>query len=129
MDNFRQFQSKKEDSHGDKDQNCHICALECDNKPKLPRILLVWNSVQNSSTLKVQSIQIVFDCLCHFLGFLGVSDGKESACNVGDPRLIPGLGRSSVEGNANPLQHSCLENPMDRGAWWATVYIITKSQT
>ena len=50
----------------------------------------------------------------------GGSDGKASACNVGDPGLIPGLGRSSGEGNGNPLQYSCLENPMDRGAWQAT---------
>ena len=46
----------------------------------------------------------------------GDSDGKASACNVGDPGSIPGLGRSPAEGNGNPLQHSCLENPMDRGA-------------
>ena len=59
----------------------------------------------------------------------GGSDGKESACSVGNLGLIPGLGRSSVGGTGNPLQHSCLENPMDRGAWRATVHIITKSQT
>ena len=46
----------------------------------------------------------------------GGSDGKISACNAGDPGLIPGLGRSPGEGNGNPLQHSCLENPMDGGA-------------
>ena len=51
------------------------------------------------------------------LGFPGGSDGKASACNVGDPGSIPGLGRSSGEGNGNPLQYSCLENPMDGGAW------------
>ena len=50
------------------------------------------------------------------LGFPGVSDGKASACNAGDPGLIPGSGRSPGEGNGNPLQHSCLENPMDGGA-------------
>ena len=50
------------------------------------------------------------------LGFPGSSDGKASAYNVGDPGLIPGLGRSPGEGNGNPLQHSCLENPMDRRA-------------
>ena len=55
--------------------------------------------------------------------------GKESACNVGDVGSIPGLGRSPGEGNGNPLQCSCLENPMDRGAWWATVHGVTKSQT
>ena len=62
-------------------------------------------------------------------GFSGGSDGKESACNVGDPGLIPGSGRSSGEGNGNPLQYSCLENPMDKGSWWVTVHGVTKSQT
>ena len=57
------------------------------------------------------------------------SDGNESACNEGDPGSIPGSGRSSGEGNGNPLPYSCLENPMDRGAWWATVHGLTKSQT
>ena len=55
----------------------------------------------------------------------GGSDGKESACNARDP----GLGRSRGEGNGNPLQYSCLENSMDRGAWQATVHGVTKSQT
>ena len=59
----------------------------------------------------------------------GGSDGKVSAYNVGDPGSIPGSGRSSGEGNGNPLQYSCLENPMDRGAWWATVHGVAKSQT
>ena len=49
--------------------------------------------------------------------------------NAGDAGLIPGLGRSPGVGNSNPLQYSCLENPMDRGAWWATVHRVTKSQT
>ena len=49
-------------------------------------------------------------------GFLGGSEVKASACNIGDPGLIPGSGRSLGEGNGNPLQHSCLENPMDGGA-------------
>ena len=55
------------------------------------------------------------------LGFPGGSDGKESACSAGYPGSIPGSGRSPGEGNSNPLQGSCLENSMDRGAWWATV--------
>ena len=54
-------------------------------------------------------------------------DGKVSAYNAGDLSLIPGLGRSPGEGNANPLQYSCLENPMDQGAWCATVHGVTKS--
>ena len=57
------------------------------------------------------------------------SDGKESACSAGDPGLIPGLGRSPGEGNGSPLQFSCLENAMDRGAWWATVPGVAKSPT
>ena len=61
--------------------------------------------------------------------FPGGSDGKESACNPGDPDSISGLGRSPGEGNGYPLQYSCLENPMDRGAWWATVHRVTKSNT
>ena len=52
-----------------------------------------------------------------------------SACNARDLGLIPGLGRSPEEGNGNPLQYSCLENPMDGGAWWATVHWVTKSGT
>ena len=61
--------------------------------------------------------------------FPGGSDGKASACNTGDSGLIPELGRSPGEGNGNPLQYSCLENPMDRGAWWATVHRVPKSWT
>ena len=56
------------------------------------------------------------------------SDGKASAYNAGDPGSIPGLGRSSGEGNGNPLQYSCLENPMDRGVLQATVQGVTKSR-
>ena len=50
------------------------------------------------------------------------SDNNESACNTRDPGSIPGSGRAPGEGNGNPLLYSCLENPMDRGTWWATVY-------
>ena len=62
------------------------------------------------------------------LGSPGGSDNKESACNAGDAGSIPGLGESPGEGNGNPLQYSCLDNSMDREAWWATVHGITKSQ-
>ena len=61
-----------------------------------------------------------------YQGFPGGSDGKESACNAGDQGSIPGLGRSPEEGNGNPLQHSCLENPMDRGACRATVHGVER---
>ena len=62
----------------------------------------------------------------HFPGDL---DGKESACNAGDPSSIPGSGRSQGEGNGNLFQYSCLENPIDRGALWATVHGVAKSWT
>ena len=62
-------------------------------------------------------------------GFPGGSDGKEYACNAGDLGLIAGLGRFPGEGNGYPLQYSCLENSMDRGAWRATVHGFPKSQT
>ena len=54
------------------------------------------------------------------------SDGKVSDCNAGDPGLIPGSGRSPAEGKGNPLQYSCLKNPMDRRAWWATAQGVAK---
>ena len=62
-------------------------------------------------------------------GFPAGSDGKASACNAGDLGSIPGLGRSPGEGNGTPLQYSCLENPMDGGAWWAKVHVVAKSWT
>ena len=61
-------------------------------------------------------------------GFCGGSEGKESTSNVGDLGSIPGLGRSPGGGHGNLLQDPCLENPMDRGAWWATVYRVAQSQ-
>ena len=61
--------------------------------------------------------------------FPGSLDGKASAYNAGDPGSIPGSGRSPGEGNGNPPQYSCLENPMDQGAWWAQVHGVAKSQT
>ena len=64
-----------------------------------------------------------------YLGFPGGSEVKASACNVGDLGSIPGSGRSPGEGNGNPLQYSCLENPMDGGAWRATVHGVAKSWT
>ena len=69
------------------------------------------------------------------MGFPGGSDGKESVCNArdagdaGDVGLIPGSGRSHGEGHGNPLQYSCLENPMGGGAWQATVHRVAKSWT
>ena len=61
------------------------------------------------------------------LGSPGGSDNKESACNAGDAGSIPGLGESPGEGNGNPLQYSCMDNSMDREAWWTTVHGVTKN--
>ena len=61
------------------------------------------------------------------MGFPGGSDSKESACHAGDTSSIPGWGRSPGKGNGNPLQYSCLGNPMDRGAWWVTVHGVAES--
>ena len=63
----------------------------------------------------------------HIMGFPGGSEVKASACNAGDLGSIPGLGSSPGEGNGYPLQYSCLENPKDGGAWWATVHRVPKS--
>ena len=68
-------------------------------------------------------------CVLSFLTLLPSFSGKVSPCNAGDPGSIPGSGRSPGEGNGNPLQYSCLENPMDREFWWATVHGVTKSRT
>ena len=64
----------------------------------------------------------------HAQGFSCSSVGTESACSAGDPGSIPGSGRSPGEGKGNPLQYPCLENLMDRGAWWAVVHGVTKSR-
>ena len=60
---------------------------------------------------------------------LVVKNPPANTANIRDKGSIPGLGISPGEGNGNPLQYSCLENPMDRGAWWATVHSVAKSQT
>ena len=74
------------------------------------------------------SVLIIFQSPM-FLQSSGGSDGKASAYNAEDPGSIPGLGRSPGEGNGNPLQYFCLENPMDGGAWRAAVHRVAKSWT
>ena len=66
--------------------------------------------------------------ICQQWGFPRKSVHKESACSAGDPCLIPGLGRSPGEGNDNPFHYPCLENPMERRAWWTAVHGVAKSQ-
>ena len=62
-----------------------------------------------------------------YIGFPDGSDSKESACNAREPGSVPGLGRYPGEGNGNPLQYSCLGNPIDRGVWWAAVHGVAES--
>ena len=81
-------------------------------------------------TLLVIQIPSSYKDACHIgLGFPSGSDGKESACSVGDLGLIPELGRFPGEGNDYPLQFSCLKNSIDREAWWATVHGVAKRGT
>ena len=76
---------------------------------------------------KTEDVSFLFDSI--LMGFSGGSAGKESACGVRDLVSVPGWGRSPGGGNGNPLHCSCLQNPTDRGAWRATVYGVTTSQT
>ena len=71
----------------------------------------------------------ISNVIATFMGFPGSSAGKESACNAKELGSIPGLGRFLGGGHGNPLQYSCLENPHDRGAWWATVHGVARCQT
>ena len=89
----------------------------------MPGMILVPLDVAAQQHFKMISHYIVL------LFYTTSSNGKESACNAGDQGLIPGSGRSSGERNGKPLQYSCLENPMDRGARWATVCGVAKIQT
>ena len=84
-------------------------------------------------SLKIQNKVVINKSLLihrynHYGDFPGGSEGKVSACNAGDLGSVPGLGRSR-EGNGYPLQYSCLKNPMDGGAWWASVHRVAKTQT
>ena len=91
-----------------------------------------WFSNLTKKTVKIYPLKIhALPAIIYtsFVCFPSDSEVKASACNAGDLGSIPGLGRSPGEGNGNPLQYSCLENPMDRGAWWATVHGVAKSRT
>ena len=71
----------------------------------------------------------ILTCIIYMHGFHGGSDGKESGYKAGDLGSIPGPGRSPGDGNGYPLLYSCLENPRDRGAWWATASGVADSRT
>ena len=99
--------------------------------PTLTSIYDCWkNHSFDYRTFAGQVMSLLFNVLSRFvMAFPGGSEVKASACNAGDLGSIPGSGRSPGEGNGTPLQYSCLENPMDGGAWWATVHGVAKSQT
>ena len=86
----------------------------------------LWGDILEQGNIANRMVWTRVLCLS---GFPGGSAGKESACDAGDLRSIPGSGRSPGEGNSYPLQYSCLENSMDRGAWRATVPGVTKKET
>ena len=101
------------------------------NHTKITSLRTIWIS---TSVLLCKKSLIVYISVYLYAKYLlgifhGGSGGKEIACNAGDPDLIPGSRRSPEEGNGYPVQYSCLENSMDRGAWWATVHGVAKSQT
>ena len=98
--------------------SCMSCLYILEIKPLL--VILFANIFSHS----IACLFILF-----IVSFAGGSNCKESACNVGDPGSITGLVRSPVEGNGYLLQCSCLENSMDRGVWWATIFQVAKSQT
>ena len=93
----------------------------------LPRVMLAFaprsSQVPAAHSAKLRALTTVLTATG------GGADGKACACNVGDPGSIPGSGRSPGEGNGNPLQCSCLENPRDGGAWWDAVYGVAQSRT
>ena len=92
-------------------------------------ILSFWGRAEGLEVESITNDQSVVKHDCVIKGFPGGSDGKESACNAEDPGSIPGLERFPGEGNDYPLQYFCLENSMNRGAWWATVHVVMKSWT
>ena len=93
---------------------------------KISQALFLRFSTYKGNYLLISELRIFMFPL---IDFLGSSDGKESTCNLEEPDSIPGSGRSPGGGPGNPLQYSCMENPMDRGAWWPTVHRVTQSRT
>ena len=91
--------------------------------------MVLWFSFHSSKKTGFSEPVPPFPILIVTRGFPGGLEVKASACNTGDRGSIPGWGRFPGEGNGNPLPYSCLENPTDRGAWWATVHRVAKSQT
>ena len=102
-----------------------MCATQCTSHPQVPYLRTqlnldlkyLKNKISRKQNLNLLCFGNYLHSIYNVLDFPGGSDGKASVYNAGDPALIPGSGRSLGEGNGNPLQYYCLENPMDRGAW------------
>ena len=111
---------------------CLLCAWLCsciweNQTDRTPAFMGFSHCWEKQSTHKISDSDLKKRNLCSNLrSFPHSSAGKKSACNAGDLGSIPGLGRSPGEGNGNPLQYSCLENSMDRAAWWATVHGVAR---
>ena len=87
---------------------------------------LVSYTVVMTNKLSYLSVLLFFMCLPNYEGASLIAQSVKSACSAGHPGSIPGSGRSPGEGNGNPLQYFCLENPVDRGAWWLTVHGVAR---
>ena len=112
----------------------HVSGISLEKEMATHSSFLAWRLSWTEDSGKLQSMgsqSVGHDQVTNtfFWGFLGGSDSEETARHVGNQGSIPGSGRSPGEGNGYPLQYSCLGNPMDRGAWWATVHGATKSWT
>ena len=103
--------------------------LRVDGGKKRPALVIYSSEEKSVSHEKTHRCIRYSECNKCYLGFPGDSGSKESTCQAGYPGSIPGAGRPPGEENGNPLQYSCLENPMDRRAWWTIVYRVTKIQT
>ena len=112
----------------------HVSGISLEKEMATHSSFLAWRLSWTEDSGKLQSMgsqSVGHDQVTNtfFWGFLGGSDSEETARHVGNQGSIPGSGRSPGEGNGYPLQYSSLENPMDKGAWRATVHGVTKSQT
>ena len=106
------------------------CALELGELNVIVKMAMPPKAIYRLNAIHIKISMTIFTELEQIRASLDGSDGKESACNAGDPSSIPEFGRSPGEGDGNPLHYSCLENSMDRGAWWATVHgAVTESWT
>ena len=116
--------------------NCAIARqwniIQHKKENELPSHETTWRKQKCISPSEISQTEKAKYCVIPIIRYHGLpcgSDGRKSACNASDLGSIPRSGRSPGEGNGNPLQYSCLENPMDRGAWQATVHQVAKSQT